>query len=297
VEEFYPEYHNSFIRTIHMKISLQLIFSIILVTGFVSGYSQTTVGGISLPRADFQRVALEEGSFGEWLRGLPLKPAGSPVSDCRGRIYKSAQDTAVGAVIDMDIRGRRLEQCMDILVRLYADYLWQTDGADELVLPLPGGFWLSWTSWADGFRPQYRGIEVSLSKKIAADRSLTNFNRYLREIYANSHTLQFYYNYEPIEFDSVQPGDVIIKNGRKKHAVMIIDLARNRQGDLIGLIGHGDTPACQFFLLRYKNDSLWFPLDKNQEFLPLPIRRRMSWEGLRRFGEPKSRHQALGTGH
>jgi hypothetical protein len=269
---------------------MSLIWFYFLIIFGIHVWAQSTVGEIILPNGDYQRIKVEGGSFSAWLRGLPLKPAGSPVLDYRGRVYKSAEDTAVGEVIDMDIRGRRLEQCMDILVRLYAEYLWQEGGTEKLFLPLPGGYWLSWKSWADGFRPQYKGINVSLIKRGNPDDSQMNYRRYLNEIYANSHTLQFYYNYKTVDFKSLQPGDVIIKNGHKKHAVMIVDLAQNSAGELLGLIGHGDTPACQFFLLRSKRDSLWFPLDKNQKFLPLPIRRKMSWNGLRRLSKRKSRN-------
>ena len=286
--KFYPHGQNCIkSKFIGMKF-ISVICFFFLISVSLPVHAQSTVGEIPLPDKEYQRVVVEKGSFGAWLRVLPLKPAGSPVLDYRGRIYKSAEDTAVGAVIDMDIHGRRLEQCMDILVRLYAEYVWQAGAADELILPLPGGYWLGWKSWAQGFRTQYQGVKVSLIHRESPDYSPKNFDRYLREIYANSHTLQFYYNYEPIDYSAVQPGDVIIKNGRKKHAVMIVDLAQNSTGDLIGLIGHGDTPACQFFLLRHNKNTLWFALDKDQEHLPLPIRRKMSWTGLRRLSERKT---------
>ena len=64
---------------------------------------------------------------------------------------------------------------------------------------------------------------------------------------------------------------------------MIVDMAKNTNGDLIALIGQGDTPACEFYLLNYKKENPWFPIDFDVEVLPLPIRKKMSWDGLRRF--------------
>ena len=52
---------------------------------------------------------------------------------------------------------------------------------------------------------------------------------------------------------------------------MIIDLAQNAQGKLIALIGNGDTPACQFFLLNFKQNNPWIPLHFQQETLDLPL--------------------------
>jgi hypothetical protein len=65
--------------------------------------------------------------------------------------------------------------------------------------------------------------------------------------------------------------------------VLIADMAVNKHGDLIALVGNGDTPACQFFLINYKKDEAWIPLDFDSENLLLPLRRKMSWDGLRRF--------------
>ena len=77
-----------------------------------------TIGDIHIPNG-YLRVSVEENSFSEWIRKLPLKPNNSVVLDYKGRIFKSKNDTTVGAVVDWDIKGKRLEQCMDILVRFY----------------------------------------------------------------------------------------------------------------------------------------------------------------------------------
>ena len=68
---------------------------------------------------------------------------------------------------------------------------------------------------------------------------------------------------------------------------MIVDIARNSRGELIALIGNGDTPACQFFLLNYTRDNPWIPLSLDNDVIPLPLRRKMTWDGLRRFDLPK----------
>ena len=64
---------------------------------------------------------------------------------------------------------------------------------------------------------------------------------------------------------------------------MIVDLARDKDGKLVALIGQGDTPACQFYLLNFKKGNPWFPIDIKKEILPLPIKKEMRWKGLRRF--------------
>jgi hypothetical protein len=238
-----------------------------------------------IPVADsaYQRIEAAEGSFGYWLRQLVLKPAGSPVLSYKGKVRKSAQDTTVAAVIDLDIQGRRQEQCMDILIRLYAEYLWQNKAAEGLSLPLPAGVWLSWPEWQGGLRPEFQGVQVRLKRKASPDPSFQNYENYLRLIYSESHTQQFYHALKRIDQQDLQIGDFIVSRGSKSHAVMIVDLARNKQGQLAALIGHGDTPACEFYLLNYRINNPWFPLNFEQERVPLPVKKVMQWAGLRRF--------------
>jgi hypothetical protein len=221
------------------------------------------------------------------MRSLPLLKPGSDVQNYRGTVFKSGQDTAVAYVVDLEIKGRRLEQCMDILVRLYAEFLWAKNQTADLILPLPGGYWLKWNDWHDGFRPIFNGINVTMKKSGQSNSSVESYKSYLNIIYSESHTQQFFHAYLPVERKEVQIGDIVIKKGTKGHAVMIVDLARNDKDELFALIGNGDTPACQFFLLNHRKDSPWIPLDFDEEYLNLPLKRKIGWEGLRRFNLPR----------
>jgi len=251
-------------------------------------WAQETVGSIGLPDTNFVRVPVDRDSFGNWLRHLPLKPAGSTVYDYRGRVHKEGKDETVAAVVDIDIKGRRLEQCMDILIRLYAQYLWDGKCSEDLILPLPGGYWLAWKDWAEGTRPAFHGIDVSMKKSEQPDHSFSQYQNYLRLVYAESHTQQFYYWYQPVPVQEVQIGDFFVIKGSKSHAVMIVDMAYGQDGQKYVLIGHGDTPACQFYLLKSEDSRFWIRLDPNEERLPLPLHRKMTWDGLRRFSDRRN---------
>lgn len=63
------------------------------------------------PPEGFVRVPAPPGSFADWLRGLPLKPDGSPVKLFSGAI-KWRQD-AHAAVVDIDVGRGDLQQCAD----------------------------------------------------------------------------------------------------------------------------------------------------------------------------------------
>ena len=266
-----------------VKIINNLLF-ILVLTGFVmSGASaQNTIADIPTASKRFSRINVDRNTFAHWLRRQKLKPADSPVLDYRGWEFKKGSDSTVAFVMDMDIINRRTEQCMDILVRLYSEYLWQSKQTESVAFPLPGGSLLHWSAWKVGWRPEFKGIDLKMIKKAPSDTSISNYESYLRTIYAESHTQQFYHAYERIDPQQIMPGDFIVIKGSKSHAVMIVDVAADSLGDKMVLVGHGDTPACQFYLLN-NGDSPWFPVQIPEKILPLPIKRKMPWVELRRF--------------
>jgi hypothetical protein len=269
-----------------IRLTLYLIFLLSFIfIDFSMGQTspQNTISSFFNAPKGYTRISVTKNSFEAWIRNLPLKPPQSPVLDFRGKIFKSKDDTTVAAVVDWKISNRRLDQCMDILIRFYAEYLWENDLHDKLILPLPGGQFIKWKDWENGFRPKFKGINFDLIKSEKYNPTKDNYDRFLNLVFAETHTQQFYYAYPAIDKKNVQGGDFIVKKGIKGHAVMIVDIAQNSDGNMIALIGQGDTPACEFYLLNYKKDNPWIPLDFQIEHIPLPIKKKMTWDGLRRF--------------
>jgi len=264
-----------------------IAFYVLQFLFLADGGAQATIGDIPLPSHEYNRLNANKDSYAHWLRNLPLEEPGSSVYDFKGNIFKSGTDSSVAAVVKWNISGRRLEQCMDIVIRLYAEFLWQEHKTDNLKLPLPGGTWLYWNHWRSGYRPFFKGIQVDLRKSTHPDSTYSNYIKFLHTIFSESHTQQFYHSYHPVMRENVQIGDFIVRKGTKGHAVMIVDLAQNARGELVALIGNGDTPACQFFLLNHTKGNPWVPLNRDEEAIPLPLRRKMTWDGLRRFELPK----------
>ena len=72
-----------------------------------------------------RRVVTVAGSWGEWLRYLPLRPAGT-----KARLYTGAlkdRQDVVAAVVDIDVGTQDLQQCADAVIRLRAEYLYSHD--------------------------------------------------------------------------------------------------------------------------------------------------------------------------
>ncbi len=248
-------------------------------------YGQQTPVTVALrfaPPPGFERVSLPDSSFGAWLRRLPLKPEGSALYDFQGRLQKSAGDTTLAAIIDLSVKGRRLEQCMDILARLYSSYCRERGKSSGLVWPLPGGTPLSFKEWQQGKRPLFSGsrYRVLAGKTPASGNTLRG---YLNTVYELSGTQTFYFACPRVSRAEIRPGDFIVKKGGSGHAVLILDVARNKNGETRVLIAQGDTPAVPLHILRGREGQVWF--ETGGENPSLPIKKKMYWSGLRRFGK------------
>ena len=84
------------------------------------------------PPPGYQRVALAPGSFGQWLRRLPLAAPGTPVLNNSGGAAYSGEDEYVAGVVAIDVGAGDLQQSADAIVRLHAEWLWASDQADAL---------------------------------------------------------------------------------------------------------------------------------------------------------------------
>ena len=235
------------------------------------------------PPAGFIRIPTDSNSFAYWLRQMPLLSENSSVKDYKNRMFKKSNDSTVAAVVAYNIKGRKLEQCMDILLKFWTEYLINQNKRNEIIFPLPDGLMLSWTDWENGMRPKFRGLNFYLENTAKPDSSNLSLKKYLNTIFEYSSTQAFYHYYKDINPADLQIGDFVVKKGYKGHAMMIVDLAQDKDGNLQALIGQGDTPACQFYLLNYEMENPWFPIDISIDVLPLPIKKEMRWKGLRRF--------------
>ncbi|MCP4442221.1 MAG: hypothetical protein GY810_25205 [Aureispira sp.] len=75
------------------------------------------VNQIPVP-AGYKRVAVAKGSFGEWLRYLPMEPKGTPVMLYNGG--EKPYQSGANRVVNIDIGNRDLQQCADAVMRLKA---------------------------------------------------------------------------------------------------------------------------------------------------------------------------------
>jgi hypothetical protein len=151
------------------------------------------------------------------------------------------------------------EQCADVCMRLRAEYLFNTGQYGKIHFKNVNGK----TMCYDG----------GSSRKA--------FERYMRRVYGVASTYSLSRELEQRRLKDIQPGDVFVyaaadRPGNQKygHAVMVVDVAQNKQGKKAFLLAEGNTPARDIHVMRnFKNPfrSPWFMLDEDADNLLLAV--------------------------
>jgi hypothetical protein len=245
-----------------------------------------TLAGRFPPPPGFSRVAAAAGSFGAWLRGLPLHPGKPAVRLHDGRL--KGNQSAHAAVVAIDVGRRDLQQCADAVMRLYAEYLFAR-GCDEAVgFRFTSGHRAAWPAFRDGMRPTISGSSVSWSRTSRADGSYASFRRYLDLVFTYAGSLSLSRELEPVRDPArVEIGDVFIQGGSPGHAVLVADVAQDRSGHRVFLLLQSYMPAQEIHVLNNPEGapSPWYRAAASG---PLPTPEwSFRYEDLRRFKAPR----------
>jgi hypothetical protein len=183
----------------------------------------STIGAIVLPPG-YTRLAAGPGSFAAWLRQLPLK------KDRTVFLYDGSpkrNQTAQFAVLDVSVGHQDLQQCADAVMRLRAEYLYAIRAFSNIRFYNDRGdciaFWQS-----TGPRPTTR---------VAFDHYLTKVFEY-----CGTHSLEKQLQ-KPKPVTTIEAGDVFIKGGYPGHAMIVVDVAADKQGHRIYMLAQSYMPA------------------------------------------------------
>lgn len=196
----------------------------------------------------YTRIPAEEGSLAAFLRSYPLKEAESPVLLYNGR--EKGNQGAHAAVFTLPIENEDLQQCADSIMRVYAEYFYQTGQYDRISFHFVNGFQADYVKWREGYRIAVNGNDVSWVSSAAADESYESFQEYLRIVFAYAGTLSMEAEAQEITLEEIQVGDVFLKGGSPGHVVLIVDVCEKEDGSKAFLLGQGYMPAQEFHLLK-----------------------------------------------
>lgn len=207
----------------------------------------------------FDRLPVAPGSFGAWLRELPVRPGRPAVHLHDGRL--KTNQTAHFVVLDVDVGSRDLQQCADAVIRLRSEFLFAGPCEDDIAFDFTSGDTARWTEWRDGVRPNVDGNRVTWQRVAEPDGSYASFREYLETVFTYAGSASLEQELIAVE-DPSRPelGDVFIEGGFPGHAVLVIDVAQNAAGERVFLLAQSYMPAQDIHILRsFDRRNPWYP--------------------------------------
>lgn len=198
------------------------------------------------PPLGYERTLPEQGSFGEWLRVIKLK------KDNHVYLYNGAlkkNQSAHFAVLDIPVGKKDLQQCADAIIRLRAEYLFDKKRYNEI-------------SFSDNNNTVYRWEGGS---------SKTAFTDYLENVFCRCGTASLQKQLKSVaDLQQIQPGDIFIKGGFPGHAMIVLDVAINKEGKKMFMLAQSYMPAQDIHIVKNPVNptiSPWYEVPDSNELV------------------------------
>ncbi len=222
---------------------------------------------ITVPEG-YTRIDVSPGSFGEYLRSLPVKPHGSKVKFYNGGVKLNDVHEAV---LNLDVGDRDLQQCADAVIRLRAEYLYARGQYNEIHFNFTNGFKADYSKWMEGNRIQVQGNEVNWVKQGNYSNDYATFRKYLDLVFAYAGTLSLSKELSQVLIEDMEIGDVFIQGGSPGHCVIVVDLAENKgSGEKVFLLAQSYMPAQDIHILKNPGNgdgNPWYHLDFGENLI------------------------------
>ena len=237
----------------------------------------------------YQRVALGPGSFGEWLRSLPLAAAGTPVLSNSGDTVYAGDDPYVAAVIAIDVGAGDLQQSSDAIIRLHAEWLWANDKQEAISYRSASKLELPFSRWAKGQRLLPSGPNVFwVVKGKPRDANYNDFRQYIDAVMLWSNNVSLATRASRVSAPAqLTAGDFFLQTRGKGHAILVLDVAQKPTGERVALLGQAlQSPAQSMHVMRLGQATAWFSLRPPNPVLT-PRGDEFSWADLERLELPE----------
>ena len=225
---------------------------------YINPEGSTISTRIIVPKG-FERTREETGSYGQYLRNLPLKKDGAKVLYYDGS-EKENYNVYV-AVVKQEIGNRDLHQCADAVMRVRADYLWKNGRYEDIHFNFTNGWRADYSKWMEGKRIRVSGNKSYWIDATSPSNSYSDYWKYMQMIFAYAGSLSLSKELVYVDIKDLEIGDVFIQGGSPGHAIAVVDMAVNkRTNEKIFLLAQSFMPAQEFQVLDNNNGNLgpWY---------------------------------------
>lgn len=210
-----------------------------------SGYKVST--RFKVPTG-FTRVKSKENSFQSHLQSLPLKSHGQAVLYYNG---DQKPNKVHAAVVNLEIGKENLHQCADAVMRLRADYLWQSKQYDKIHFNFTNGMRVEYSEWMKGKRMNVEGNKTNWYQSVEPSNTYKDYWKYMELIFNYAGTYSLSKELKKQNMQDISIGDVFILGGFPGHAVIVVDMAtQNEKNEKIFLLAQSYMPAQEIHILN-----------------------------------------------
>jgi hypothetical protein len=226
-----------------------------------------TIRGISLPQG-FNYVTDGDSAYSNWLLDLKLKK-NKTVYLYNGKL-KLNQEAQYG-VLNIDIGKKNLLQCADAAMKLKADHLFEKHLYGQIRFITTSGNEISFDNWLNGVRWKAKDTKL-VSYNV--NKEITNihveYDLFMELVFSYCGTYSLSRQLKPVnDSQSIQPGDIFVYGGFPGHAVTVMAVAKNEEGERIFLLSQGYMPAQDLHLLKNYANADQNPWYKVSDLYPL----------------------------
>ncbi len=232
-------------------------------------YKSALINNLELPNG-YERLNSDKESFTSWLCHLPIK------SNNTVYLYNGEEkynQEAQYKVIDIDVGEKDLQQCADAVMRLRAEYLYSYGQFDKIHFKYTNGINIPFSKWGSGYYPSLKGNKVVWVSS-SNNKSYKSFKKYMKNIFMYAGTLSLETEMKNVELSKIEAGDVLIKGGAPGHAIIVLDVALNKESNnKIFLVAQSYMPAQNIHILNNPtnpNLSPWYSLADIKDIIETP---------------------------
>jgi hypothetical protein len=157
-------------------------------------------------------------------------------------------------------------------MRLRAEFLYEQKRYNEISFNFTNGFKANYSKWRKGYRISVKGSKVSWFKTDRESKSYKAFRKYLVLVFSYAGTLSLEKELDVIAIKNLKIGDIFIQGGSPGHAIIVVDMAENKDGEKTVMLAQSYMPAQDIHILKNPNNtanSPWYKI-KDLEELATP---------------------------
>ncbi|WP_413533464.1 DUF4846 domain-containing protein [Empedobacter brevis] len=203
--------------------------------------------------------------FGKWLNNIPLKNSNTPVYSYNGQ--KKPNPNIYVGVLDFEQPKKNVQFHAKAMIGLRLEYFYQEKKYNEM-----------------NKMAKVSTKPIPFTDYVKGDYSYSKYMEYLEYYLENTSSNTISELLKPISIKDIQIGDLFFQKGNiKNHAVMVMDLAKDKKGNKIFLLAQSYYPSQDIHILTNPSNDLISPWYVSKEGTLLTPEWRFLSSDLMRF--------------